>query len=346
MARGGDLHDRPAELGHLRAHHLRELGGVRHVDLVEGDDPRARGEVGAQRGGVGGELGLERADVGHRVALGLERRAVDDVHEHRAALDVAQEVQPEALALAGAGDEAGDVGDRVRAAARRDHPEIGRQRRERVVGDLRLGRADGADQRRLAGARVADQPDVGHRAQLEHEVARLPRLAEQREARGLARRPGQGGVAQPAATAADRDEPGADAGEVADHLAVGVEHDRPLGHRELDVLGVGAVPEAPHARLPVAGHRVGPVVEVEQRVDAGIDHQHHVPAAPAVAAVRPAEGHELLPADRRAPVAAAPRRDVQRHVVDEPGHRVCGVLPETGGGDERKGRVRESRTHP
>ena len=37
--------------------------------------------------------------VADRVAAGLERRAVEDVHQHRAALDVAQELQAEALAL-------------------------------------------------------------------------------------------------------------------------------------------------------------------------------------------------------------------------------------------------------
>ena len=46
-----------------------------------------------------------------RVAVGLQGRAVEDVHEHRAALDVAQELQAQALALAGARDQARHVGD-------------------------------------------------------------------------------------------------------------------------------------------------------------------------------------------------------------------------------------------
>ena len=47
-----------------------------------------------------------------RVAAGLEGRAVEDVHQRGAALDVAQELEAEALALAGALDQAGHVGDR------------------------------------------------------------------------------------------------------------------------------------------------------------------------------------------------------------------------------------------
>ena len=43
---------------------------------------------------IGREFSLEGLDVGHRVTVGLQRRTVDDVGQHRAALDVAQEVQP------------------------------------------------------------------------------------------------------------------------------------------------------------------------------------------------------------------------------------------------------------
>ena len=42
--------------------------------------------------------------------------------------------------------------------------EVRLERRERVVGDLRLGRRDHADQRALADVREADEGDVGHAA--------------------------------------------------------------------------------------------------------------------------------------------------------------------------------------
>ena len=54
-----------------------------------------------------------------RVAAGLDRGGVDDVHERGAALDVAQEVVAEAAALAGALDQAGHVGDGERGVAGR-----------------------------------------------------------------------------------------------------------------------------------------------------------------------------------------------------------------------------------
>jgi len=64
------------------------------------------------------------------------------VNEDGAALDVAQEVKPQALALGGAGDEARHVGDGERIVAHVDHAEVRLQRGEGVIGDLRLRRRE------------------------------------------------------------------------------------------------------------------------------------------------------------------------------------------------------------
>ena len=157
----------------------RRLGDV---DLVEHDEPRALGEPGdvvlVER-----QLALDGLEVAERVAARLEGRAVEHVDEHRAALDVAQELQAQALAGVGAGDQAGDVGDGERRAAGLDDAEVRHQRRERVVGDLRPGGGQRGDEARLAGAREADERDVGDALELEHDVADVAGLAEQREAR-------------------------------------------------------------------------------------------------------------------------------------------------------------------
>ena len=55
--------------------------------------------------------GLDDVEVGQRVAPGLEG-AVDDVHEHRAALDVTQELQAQAPAFRTPRGSAGNVGHR------------------------------------------------------------------------------------------------------------------------------------------------------------------------------------------------------------------------------------------
>ena len=67
---------------------------------------------------------------------------VDHVDQHRAALDVPQELQAQALAGGRARDQAGHVGDGEGVVAGLHHAEVGHQGGERVVGDLRPGRGD------------------------------------------------------------------------------------------------------------------------------------------------------------------------------------------------------------
>ena len=160
MRSRGDLEHLQSHTFEVRAHEIGELLGLRHIHLVEHDDARAfRNRDGAQRQfqlvGVFGELMLQRMVVGNRVAARLQRRAVDDVGDDLRALDVAQELQSQTLALRCAGNQAGHVGDGIAVVACDDDTQVRHQRGERVVGDLRLGGAHRGDQARLAGRREA-----------------------------------------------------------------------------------------------------------------------------------------------------------------------------------------------
>ena len=62
---------------------------------------------------------------------------------------------------------------KLRSSLEPHDAEIRRQRRERVVGDLRPRRGDARDQRRLAGVGEADQADVGEQLQLEPQILDL-----------------------------------------------------------------------------------------------------------------------------------------------------------------------------
>ena len=102
-------------------------------------------------------------------------------------------------------DEPGHVRDRRPArvlVAEVEHAEVGLERRERVVGDLRAGGGQRGQQRRLAGVRQPDEPDVGDEPQLQADPALLAGLA----LLGVARRLVGGGlevdVAEAAAAAA------------------------------------------------------------------------------------------------------------------------------------------------
>ena len=74
----------------------------------------------------------------HRIAAVVERRDVDDVQQQPRAREVAQELVAEPRAFGRAFDQAGNVGDHEAAVVvDAHHAEVGVQRRERIVGDLR-----------------------------------------------------------------------------------------------------------------------------------------------------------------------------------------------------------------
>ena len=154
-----------------------------------------------------GEFLVDGAVVLDRVAAGV-RREVDEVHEQLRARQVAQEAGAEPGAVRSPGDQARDVGDDEALALLEAHDaQVRRERREGVVGDLRLGRGDRRDQRALAGVREADDADVREQFELEDEFELLPFLPRLRLARRLVGRGDEVGVAEAAAAALRDDHP-------------------------------------------------------------------------------------------------------------------------------------------
>ncbi len=237
-------------------------------------------------------------------------------------LDVAQEGVAEAGPVAGALDEPGHVGDRRPAlvlVAEVHDAEVRLERRERVVGDLRRGRGQGREERRLAGVRQPDEADVGDEPQLEAEPALLAGLALLGVLGGLVGGRREVGVAEAAAAAARDHRLLADRDEVGDQLAGLVVVD---GRPGRDRRGPGPSPALPWRREPLAaaaGRRLEVVLEPEvaERRLAGIDPQVDRAAAPAVAAVRAAARDVGLPAEGRGPVAAVAGTDPDLHAVEE-----------------------------
>src|SRR5690606_35530968 len=191
-------------------------------------------------------------------------------------------------------------------------------RRERVVGDLRPRRGDRTRQRRLAGIRRAEQPDVREHLERELQVPRLAGLA----ARELPRRPVHAALERgiPAASAAAaRDEQAiARRDEIAEQL-VGVEiedlrADR-HGDEQIGARRAGHVPAA--ARLAALGLEAPLDTEVRERAHAFLRDQIDAPAGAAVAPVGAALRDVLLAAKADRAVAAAAGLDANISLVDE-----------------------------
>src|SRR2546426_9212434 len=133
---------------------LLRISGDRRIEFRSADDPRLFGE------GLRVQLQLAGDDFRISVRM-IVGRQIDEMDEHGAALHVTEELMAEAMPLVRAFDEAWDVGNDERLIVIRAHDaQVGDQRRERIVRDLRPGRADDRDQRRLAGVWQADDSDV------------------------------------------------------------------------------------------------------------------------------------------------------------------------------------------
>ena len=146
---------------------------------------------------------------------------VDHDAHHAGPFDVTQELVPEAPTLARALDQARDVGDHeVGVVVELHDAEVRLERRERIVGDLRLRRRDHADERRLAGVREPDEGDVGHQTEFEPQPVLLAVFALFGEARGATLVRQELGVAAPAAPARRGQPPVAVVDEFGEQLAV------------------------------------------------------------------------------------------------------------------------------
>ena len=215
---------------------------LEEVDLVQDDELRSRLEPGS----VGGELAVDRAEPLLEIRLG----GVEHVDEQSRALEMREELVAETRAVGRALDEPGDVGDGELPLVRPvDDAEDRLERRERVVGDLRLRVRDAAEERRLAGVREAGERRVDHELETKLELELVAREAGLREARRLTGGRREARVTPPSLPSPRDDDPSVGNGEVGDEPALAVEKLRPDGHAELRCLAVGSVLLAP---APVA----------------------------------------------------------------------------------------------
>jgi hypothetical protein len=234
---------------------------------------------------------------------------------------VAQERVAQPGAARRALDETRHVRDRrspLVVLAEVEDSEIRLEGRERVVGDLRVSRGHGREERRLAGVRQTDEPDVGDEPQFQPEPALLAGQALLGVLRRLVRRRREVDVAQPALAAPGDDDRLADGDEIGQELAGCVVGDRgPRWHGQDEIVAGLAVPLRALTAAAGRGLEVVPVAEVAESRLAGVDLEDHRAAATTVATVRSAPGNvRLAPEGRRAvPAIAGPDPDL--HQVEE-----------------------------
>src|SRR5262249_34664877 len=245
-------------------------------------------------------------------------RAVDEMQEHAAALDVTEETVAEPRAFMRTLDQARNIGEDEFAAVDLDHAELGMQRRERVVGDLRLGRAHRCEEGRLARVGQPDNAGVCNQLQAQPDRELLARLARIGMARRTVGRTLEMGVAEAALAAARDHRPLSHIGKVREQgLAVLLVDLRAGRHLEHDIVAARAVAVLAHAAAAVLGLEMLLVAVVDERVER-VDRLHdHVTALAAVAAVRPAELDEFLAPERHAAVPPVARANIHLGFIEE-----------------------------
>mmetsp|Transcript_20978 Transcript_20978/g.80913 ORF Transcript_20978/g.80913 Transcript_20978/m.80913 type:complete len:338 (-) Transcript_20978:524-1537(-) len=286
-----------------------------HVQLVQHQPAR----LGVQLGVVFLQLGDDGLGLLDRIDLGVERREVDDVQQQARALQVAQELVPQAGTFGRALDEPRNVGD-DEALFRRDahDTEVGVQRRERVIGNLGLGVRDRRDQRRLAGVGLPQQAYIGQHAQFEAHLLDFARPARRLLPRRAVGRGLEMQVAKAAIAALAQQDALARLQQLADHcLGFEVGDDGADGHAQDDIVrrcaeAVGAATGLAIARLVAAR-----IAVVDQRVEVAVGLGPDAAAFAAITAVWPAKGNEFLAAKARAARAAVTGGDIDGGFVNE-----------------------------
>ena len=232
------------------------------------------------------ELAIDRDPAA--LDLGRIRARLDQVDQEPRPLEVGEELVAEPDAGARALEQAGHVGDgELAAVVGLDRPEHGLDGRERVVGHLRLGVRDPAQERRLAGVREPEQGRVGDELQPQLEprlVARLAHLG------GLRRAPAGGGVVAVAGPAARRPVATVTRAPGCARSATSSSVSRmrtwvPTGTAELEALAAASGLARPLAVRAPLRPEVRGLAEARQVAQVGVGDQDDVAAVAAVTAV-------------------------------------------------------------
>ena len=292
----------------VRARCLEFLGkradqfGIDQIDLVERDQSRLFIEAIA----VNRQLFLDHLQ---RIG-GIMPVDVDQVDQHPAALDMAEEPVTDPGPVGRAFDQARDVGEDEFAVLVPHHSELRGERGKGVIANLGFGVGDLVDEGRLARIGQPEQARVGEQLEPQPDIHLAAQFAGLVLARGAVGAGLVRSVAASAHAALEQHDFLPDLGHVEQHrLAVVVEHLRAERNLDHQILAgcTGAV--LAHPGNAALGFEVLCVTEVDQGVEPGDRFKNDVAAAPAVTAVGPAIFDVHFAPERHLTGAALARAD-------------------------------------
>jgi len=299
---------------------LLDLLGVSLVDLVADHDLGTGLEERVELA----EFFVDLIEVGDRVSAVLSGD-VDDVDQKAGALNVAEEVVAEAVAFAGALNEARDIGDNKAGVTDADDAEHGLEGREGIVRDFRFCRGDHGEQCGLAGVREADETYVCDEFEFYGNVQFFTGHAGSGELRCLADGVTEVDIALTAAAALGNDLLLSFFREIGNDFAgLEVLEDGADRYADAQILATFSVHFPVHAVAAVLGDKLVLEAEVLERGQFLSGVEDHVAAFATVAAVRAAVRDKFLCVKRYHSVTAVAGFDVDFRVIDK--HDTAPVL--------------------
>ncbi len=219
--------------------------------------------------------------VGKTVLIGFQLAANDPIglghilflrrnqmQENTRALDMAEEAVAKADAFARPFDQARNIGNDKLAAIHARNAQIGMQRGERIIGNLRLGRCHACEESGLSGIGQADQTGIGNQFQAQPDGALDAFLSGIGAARRTVGRGREMQVAETAIAALGETIALADFRNVADQrFVVFLENLRADRHLEDHVVAFAAGHVAAHAVHAGLGPEMLLVAVIDQRVE-------------------------------------------------------------------------------
>jgi hypothetical protein len=228
---------------------------------------------------------------------------------------VAQELKTEALALAGAFDEPWHIGNHVASLFGLNNAEVWVKGCERVVGNLWSRRRHRSDQTRLSCARIPDECNVGHRLELENDIALPARNAKKSKARGLALRTRERRVSLAAHAAFGNDKLHAWLKQIGDELALGVLYNRANWNRKFDVWSGSTISKVTGAIATIATAAVRVKVIFQKSGDVRISDEGNASAVSTVCSVGTSKWLKFFAVNRNATVAAVAGAQVKGNLI-------------------------------
>ena len=220
-------------------------------------------------------------------------------------------------------DEPGDIGYDEAQVPACSHAQIGNERGERIVGDLRARSAHTCDKRRLAGRGHANQSSVGHELHLQLNPAFLSRFSQFGERRRTTGRRDEVDVAAPADATLSNCDALAVVGKVGDKLARLLRfveifpHDGSNRNLEHQIVARCPMHTGTLAVRSALGFEMVLETVVYQRRKTGVGFDDNVAAMPAVTAIGAAFGNMRLAPKRHAPGTAIAAAHMYAHFVNE-----------------------------